>query len=65
MKALLELEKAMNKLDNCIGDCSQETADAISEIYNFIDDFKKGSESVKIIDEPFDKEAFIYIPNNK
>ena len=35
-----KLEKAMNKLDNCIDDCSQETADAISEVYSFIDELK-------------------------
>ena len=38
---ILELEKAMNKLDNCIDDCSQETADAISEVYSYIDELKK------------------------
>jgi hypothetical protein len=39
---IVKLEKAMNKLDNCIDDCSQETADAISEVYSLIDDLKKG-----------------------
>ena len=37
-----ELENAMNQLDNCIDDCSQETADAISKVYSAIDKFKKG-----------------------
>ena len=37
---ILELEKAMNKLDDCIGDCSQETYDAIKEVYSLIDELK-------------------------
>ena len=45
---IVELERAMNKLDNCINDCSQETADAISEIYSLIDDLK-GKEKQKCI----------------
>lgn len=36
-----ELESSMNQLDNCIDDCSQETADAISKVYSAIDDLKK------------------------
>ena len=36
-----ELEKAMNELDNCIGDCSQEVYDAISDVYSCIDDLKE------------------------
>ena len=36
-----ELEKAMNKLDDCIGDCSQEVYDAISDVYSCIDDLKE------------------------
>ena len=41
MEKILELEKAMNQLDNCIDDCSQEIADAISEVYSHIDELKK------------------------
>ena len=39
---IIKLEKAMNKLDDCIGDCSQETYDAIKEVYSFIDNLKEG-----------------------
>tara|TARA_R100001230_G_C5651939_1_gene157012 strand:- start:497 stop:706 length:210 start_codon:yes stop_codon:yes gene_type:complete len=37
-----KIENAMNQLDNCIDDCSQETADAISKVYSAIDKLKKG-----------------------
>lgn len=35
-----KFEEAINKIDSCIDDCTQETADAISEAYNLIDEVK-------------------------
>ena len=39
---MIKLEKAINKLDDCIGDCSKNTADAVSEVYSCIDEIMKG-----------------------
>ena len=32
-----DLREAMSKLDDCIGDCDKETANAISDVWNEID----------------------------
>ena len=44
-----KFEEAINKIDSCIDDCTQETADAISEAYNLIDEVKIEKEQSLVI----------------
>ena len=47
MKDYSRLRKAMSRLDDCIGDCSEATAYAISKVWDEIDNISDKTEISK------------------